>query len=72
MKKGHYNDQIVTLLSGTYKAKVLTELEEPIPPQKSLTREVKELYHILYNVYSDRMKFIYDKIDVQKEGLKNV
>ena len=38
LKKGHYNSQIITLIPNTYKPKVLTELNEPFPPQRSLTR----------------------------------
>jgi len=38
LKKGHYNSQIITLIPGTYKPKILTELNDPYPPQRSLTR----------------------------------
>ena len=38
LKKGHYNSQIITLIPGTYKPKVLSELNDPFPPQRSLTR----------------------------------
>lgn len=38
LKKGHYNNQVITLIPGTYKPKILTELNDPYPPQRSLTR----------------------------------
>jgi peroxiredoxin len=37
LKKGRYNEQIITILPS-YKTKILTEYPESAPPIKSITR----------------------------------
>ena len=73
LKAGHYDEQIVTILPGCYTPNLAAlGLEPPFPPQRPLTRSVKEIYNILYSVYYDRLKFMYSNIDFTKEALKSV
>jgi hypothetical protein len=39
LKKGHYNDQVITLLQTGFKPEL--DIDAPYPPQRPITRSVK-------------------------------
>ena len=48
LRKGHYNDQVITLMPG-YRPNL--EIEEAFFPDKAITKTVKEIGNFLYGGY---------------------
>lgn len=73
LKNGKYDEHMITVLPGSYVPKLSAfGLEPPYPPQRPITRNVREVFNILYSVYFDKLKFLYSNVDITKEALKNV
>ena len=70
IKKGYYNDQIITIIPG-YRPN-LEIRERFFHSQRALSNTVKEIEYELYRSYYEEMKSIYTDIDIQKEALKYV
>lgn len=69
LRKGHYNDQIITVMPG-YKPNL--EIDEAFLPQKAITKSVKEIGNFLYSAYYEKLKSVYTSIDLQKLAIKHV
>ena len=69
LRRGHYNDQIITVMPG-YKPDL--DIEEAYLPQKAITKTVREIGIFLYNSYYEKLKTSYASIDLQKEALHSV
>lgn len=69
LRKGHYNDQVITLMPG-YRPNL--EIEESFFPEKAITKTVKEIGNFLYGGYYERMKTAFTSFDLQKMAIKHV
>lgn len=69
LRKGHYNDQVITVMPG-YKPNL--DIDESFFPQKAITKTVKEIGSFLYSAYYEKLKSLYTSIDIQKMALKHV
>ncbi len=63
LKKGYYNDHIITLMPG-YRPNL--EMEDLYFSQKPITKTVKEISHFLYSSYYEKMKLSLVSLDVNK------
>lgn len=73
LKEGVYDDHMITVLPGSYTPNLTSlGLEPPYPPQKPITRTVREVFNVLYSIYHDKLKFMYSNVDVTKEAIRHV
>lgn len=69
LKKGVYNNKVITLLPGTFIPDDLP-LTGPFPPKKAMSGTIKEIAGMLYQTYHEKLKSQYERIDINKEALR--